>query len=165
MIAAQSQLEGLRQIYTDNNSRVRSLNARVAELRKQLEKLGGTATTNVNSNGTSASTEQSVDPSAAKAGGGLPYPTIKSLPLLGAKYADYYRRAKIQETVFELLTEQYELAKVQEAKETPSVKVLDPGTVPEKKSFPPRLLIMLLATLPAAGGSVVWVLGANQWQQ
>src|SRR5207245_8873373 len=54
MIAAQSQLEGLRQIYTDNNARVRSLNARVAELRKQLEKLGGTATTNVNSNGTSA---------------------------------------------------------------------------------------------------------------
>src|SRR5437588_10810239 len=42
MIAAQSQLEGLRQIYTDNNSRVRSLNARVGELRKQLEKLGGT---------------------------------------------------------------------------------------------------------------------------
>src|SRR5205823_14331679 len=32
MIAAQSQLEGLRQIYTDNNSRVRSLNARVGEL-------------------------------------------------------------------------------------------------------------------------------------
>src|SRR4029077_18122244 len=67
MIAAQSQLEGLRQIYTDNNSRVRSLNARVAELRKQLEKLGGAATTNVNGGGTSASTERSVDPSAAKA--------------------------------------------------------------------------------------------------
>ena len=41
MIAAQSELEGLRQIYTDSNSRVRALNARVAELRKQLEKLGG----------------------------------------------------------------------------------------------------------------------------
>ena len=43
MIVAQSELEGLRQIYTDNNSRVRSLNARVAELRKQLDKLGGTS--------------------------------------------------------------------------------------------------------------------------
>src|ERR1700704_1313283 len=42
MIAAQSQLEGLRQIYTDNNSRVRSLNGRVAELRRQLQKLSGT---------------------------------------------------------------------------------------------------------------------------
>lgn len=167
MIAAQSQLEGLRQIYTDNNSRVRSLSARVAELRKQLEKLGGTATTNVNSNGTSnsASPEQIGDPSAAKAGGGLPYPTIKSLPLLGAKYADFYRRTKIQETVYELLTEQYELAKVQEAKETPSVKVLDPAEVPERKSFPPRLVIMFLGTFLAFAMSVVWVLGSARWEE
>src|SRR6266567_2124031 len=98
MIAAQSQLEGIRQIYTDNNSRVRSLNARVGELRKQLEKLGGTQANGAT--GAGASPDQTSDPSAAKAGGGLPYPTIKSLPLLGAKYADYYRRAKIQETVF-----------------------------------------------------------------
>ena len=95
----------------------------------------------------------------------MPYRTIRSLPLLGAKYSDYYRRAKIQETVFELLTEQYELAKIQEAKETPSVKVLDPGTIPEKKSFPPRLLIMFLGTALALSVSVVWVLGSNQWYQ
>lgn len=163
MIAAQSELEGLRQIYTDNNSRVRSLNARVAELRRQLEKLGGTQANGVN--GTSASLEQSGDPSAAKAGGGLPYPTIRSLPLLGAKYADYYRRAKIQETVYELLTEQYELAKVQEAKETPSVKVLDPARIPEKKSFPPRLVIMFLGTFLVFAMSVVWVLGSTRWEE
>src|SRR5882762_211981 len=163
MIAAQSQLEGLRQIYTDNNSRVRSLNARVAELRKQLEKLGGTATNGAN--GTNASVEQPGDPSAAKAGGGLPYPTIRSLPLLGAKYADFYRRAKIQETVFELLTGQYELAKVQEAKETPSVKVLDPARIPEKKSFPPRLVIMFLGTFLVCAMSVVWVLGSARWEE
>jgi uncharacterized protein involved in exopolysaccharide biosynthesis len=163
MIAAQSQLEGLRQIYTDNNSRVRSLNARVGELRKQLEKLGGTQATAVN--GTSASPDQTGDPSAAKAGGGLPYPTIKSLPLLGAKYAEYYRRAKIQETVYEMLTGQYELAKVQEAKETPSVKVLDPARIPEKKSFPPRLVIMFLGTFLVCAMSVVWVLGSARWEE
>src|ERR1700682_1200154 len=95
----------------------------------------------------------------------MPYPTIRSLPLLGAKYADYYRRAKIQETVFGLLTEQYELAKVQEAKETPSVKVLDPAKIPEKKSFPPRLLLMLLGTFFVFGYSVVWVLGSTRWKE
>jgi len=163
MIAAQSQLEGLRQIYTDNNSRVRSLNARVAELRKQLEKLGGTQANPGNT--TKASSGETADPSAAKAGGGLPYPTIKSLPLLGAKYADFYRRAKIQETVYELLTEQYELAKVQEAKETPSVKVLDPARIPEKKSFPPRLVIMVLGTFLTFALSVVWVMGAARWKE
>jgi capsule polysaccharide export protein KpsE/RkpR len=163
MIAAESQLEGLRQIYTDSNSRVRSLNARVAELRKQLEKLGGTQGSAAN--GTGASPDQTGDPSAARAGGGMPYPTIKSLPLLGAKYADYYRRAKIQETVYELLTEQYELAKVQEAKETPSVKVLDPGTMPERKSSPPRLLIMLLGTFLGSCLCLAWVIGVDQWKQ
>ncbi len=184
LIAAESQLEGLRQIYTDNNSRVRSLNGRVAELRRQLEKLGGTQSSAAKNPQASTLTKsqattplpgqaadppadtvsgQAADPSAGKAGGGLPYPTIKSLPLLGAKYGDYYRRAKIQETVYELLTEQYELAKVQEAKETPSVKVLDPAKIPEKKSFPPRLVIMFLGTFLVSAMSVVWVLGAARW--
>jgi len=142
------------------------LNARVAELRRQLEKLGGTQGNGATgTNGTGASTDPAGDPSAAKAGGSLPYPTIRSLPLLGAKYADFYRRAKIQETVFELLTGQYELAKVQEAKETPSVKVLDPARIPEKKSFPPRLVIMVLGTFLAFGLSVVWVLGSARWEE
>ena len=158
MVAAQSQLEGLRQIYTDNNSRVRSLNAHVAELRKQLEKLGGTQ-----GNGAEPSGGQTADHSVGK-NADMPYPTIRSLPLLGVKYGEFYRRAKIQETVYELLTQQYELAKVQEAKETPSVKILDPASIPEKKSFPPRLMIMLLGTLFAVSVCVVWVLGAEQWR-
>jgi uncharacterized protein involved in exopolysaccharide biosynthesis len=153
MIVAKSELEGLRQIYTDNNPRVRALNARVGELRKELDKLGGTT-----------ADAAKVPNSSPDVSNGMPYPTIRSLPLLGAKYADYYRRAKIQETVFELLTEQYELAKVEEAKETPSVKVLDPAQVPEKKSFPPRMLIMFLGTSLVFSLSVVWVLGAEHWR-
>lgn len=173
LIAAQSQLEGLRQIYTDNNSRVRALNGRVGELRRQLEKLGGTqgnadkvsqASTLTKNQADDPPSGQAADPSTAKAGGGLPFPTIRSLPLLGAKYGDYYRRAKIQETVFELLTQQYELAKVQEAKETPSVKVLDPGRIPEKKSFPPRLVIMFLGTFLALALAMVWVVGSARWE-
>ena len=171
LIVAQSELEGLRQIYTDNNPRVRALNARVMELRKQLEKLGGSQQSVANgqagnlaaAKGANPPTAQVDDVSSGKIGG-LPFPTIRNLPLLGAKYGDYYRRAKIQETVFEMLTEQYELAKVEEAKETPSVKVLDPGQVPEKKSFPPRLLIMFLGTFLVFSMSVVWVLGAEQWR-
>ena len=154
VIAAQSELEGLRQLYTDNNARVRTLNARVLELRKQLQKLGGTA-------GDTAKAANSL----SEVSNGMPYPTIRSLPLLGAKYADYYRRAKIQETVFGLLTEQYELAKVQEVKETPTVKVLDPAQVPEKKSFPPRMLIMFLGTFLFFSMSVVWVFASGHWHQ
>jgi uncharacterized protein involved in exopolysaccharide biosynthesis len=162
MIAGQSELEGLRRIYTNNNSRVKALSARVAELRNQLEKLGGTQLNGIDGDGTSR--QKAAYPQVAQAGS-MPYPTIKSLPLLGAKYADYYRLAKIQETVYELLTEQYELAKVQEAKETPSVKVLDPARVPEKKSSPPRLLIMFLGTFFAGSVGLAWILGSSHWHQ
>ena len=171
MIAAQSELEGLRQIYTDNNPRVRALNARVGELRKQLEKLGGVQPLAPAGGASNPASAKVADPPSAQPPSissgkidGLPFPTIHNLPLLGAKYADYYRHAKIQETVFEMLTEQYELAKVEEAKETPSVKVLDPGRVPEKKAFPPRLLIMFLGTFLVFSISVAWVLGAEQWR-
>src|SRR5260370_27321051 len=41
LIAAQTELEGLRQIYTSNNVRVRAVQARIDEYRRQLQKLGG----------------------------------------------------------------------------------------------------------------------------
>ena len=154
LVAAQSQLEGLRQIYTDNNSRVQSLKARVAEIRKELGKLGG-------QNGSLGDGTDALPGSSSN----MPYPSIRSLPLLGAKYSDYYRNAKIQETVYELLTQQYELAKVQEAKETPSVKVLDPAIVPEDKSSPPRLMIMFLGTSLVFAMCVIWVWGVERWKE
>ena len=169
LIAAQAQLEGLRKIYTGNNTRVKSLNAHVAELRKQLAMLDGAQRIAVNVG--DSLPEQSADPPRQSADAPLeratsiPFPTIRNLPLLGAKWSDYYRRAKIQETVFELLTEQYELAKVEEAKETPSVKVLDPGRVPETKSSPPRLLIIFLGTFLVLSCSLVWALWAKSWEE
>src|SRR4029077_16061961 len=85
------------------------------------------------------------------------YPTIRRLPLLGVTYADLYRRMQIQEAVYETLTQQFELAKVQEAKETPSVKVLDAASLPERKSFPPRTLLALLSAFLVFGAAVMLV--------
>ena len=91
--------------------------------------------------------------------------SIRQLPLLGVKWGDLYRETKIQEAVYELLTQQDELAKIEEAKEIPTVKVLDPANVPEKKSFPDRLQFMVLSTLLAFSAGAVWILGASVWQQ
>jgi uncharacterized protein involved in exopolysaccharide biosynthesis len=166
LIATEAELEGLRQIYTDSNARVRALNARVAELRKQLERFGGEQQNLPSSHPPQSGSPmvETGDPPPDKESG-MPFPTIKNLPLLGAKYSDYYRRAKIQETVFELLTEQYELAKVQEAKETPSVKVLDPANVPERKSYPPRLLIMLMGTFLVVAATAALLLATRGWAE
>jgi len=151
LIAAESQLEGLRQIYTDSNIRVRSIRARITELRLQLQKLGGT----------SKDTDSSGDDMTSNS----PYPTIRQLPILGVPYADKFRQLKVEEAVFEALTKQYELAKVQEAKEIPTVKILEVPEVPEKKSFPPRLLIMFLGTLCTIMVGVVWLLGTASFQE
>ncbi len=140
LIATESELKGLEEIYTVNNVRVRSVKARIAELRRQLDKMGGaTATGNRES------------PAISDAA----YPTIRRLPLLGVVYADLYRRMQIQETVYETLTQQFELAKVQEAKEIPSVKVLDAASLPERKSFPPRTLIALLGAFVVSGAAAM----------
>jgi capsule polysaccharide export protein KpsE/RkpR len=148
LIFVQSELRGLEAIYTDQNVRVRSLRARVKELQAQLEKLGGDA---------NMSTEALAKDSSSM------YPSIRKLPLLGVTYADLYQQTKIHATVFELLTQQYELAKVQEAKEIPSVKVLDAAVVPTKISFPPRILVSVSGTIAAFVCGCVWLFASRRW--
>jgi capsule polysaccharide export protein KpsE/RkpR len=152
LIAAESELEGLRQIYSDNNVRVRSTQARINELRSQIAKLGGKYEENPNTSDPAAATENS-------------YPTLRQLPILGVPYADKYRQLKVNEVIFETLTKQYELAKVEEAKELPSVKVLDTPEIPERRSSPPRMLIMIGGTLCSVMLAGVWIVGRSRWDE
>jgi capsule polysaccharide export protein KpsE/RkpR len=147
LIAAESELKGLQSIYTDNNVRVRAVQARIAELRQQMDMLGGSQAGKSGSDTTDSS-----------------QPSLRTLPLLGVTYADLYRRVQIQEAVFEALTQQYELAKVQEAKETPSVKPLDLANIPVHKSFPPRLVITLCCALFAVTAVSACLIGEQRWQ-
>jgi uncharacterized protein involved in exopolysaccharide biosynthesis len=128
LIVAQAELKGLQQIYSDNNARVKAAKARVDELQSQVNRFGGK---NVNpATDTSLSHDQL-------------YPSVRQLPLLGVKYLDLYRRSKVDDAVFELLTKEYEIAKIQEARAIPTAQVLDPALIPGKKSSPHRLIIML----------------------
>jgi uncharacterized protein involved in exopolysaccharide biosynthesis len=145
LMVAQSEMEGLKQVYTGNNVRVRSAAARVNELQRQLKNLGGSE------NASSSADEL--------------YPSIRKLPILGVEWANLYRDAKVQETVFELLTQKYELARIEEAKEIPVVRVADQPVVPEKKSFPPRLAMILLSTIVGVIMGSVWVVYHDRWQQ
>jgi hypothetical protein len=119
-------------------------------LQRQVEKLGGKA--------------GSMDDIQA-AGSDPLYPSIRKLPLLGVQYADLLRNSKVQEAVFEALTQQYEIAKVTEAKELPSVKILDPPNIPERKSSPPRRVIAIVGTLLALGGGILWILLSDRWRR
>jgi len=148
LIAAQSEVQSLEQIYTSNNVRVRAAHARIEELKRQLQKISGS--------------DESLAAGAVPSKDDL-YPSIRKLPLLGVELADLYRTAKIQETVFELLNQQYEMARIQEAKEIPTVRVVDPANVPEKKSFPHRLILIAALTCLSFVGGMVWILGTAHW--
>jgi capsule polysaccharide export protein KpsE/RkpR len=157
LIASQTELEGLRQIYTSSNVRVRSIQARIDEYRRQLRKLGGKTPD-------SAEDASSQSGQAAEQDQNL-YPSIRQLPILGVAWADLYRRMRVQEAVFETLTKQYEMAKVEEARETPSVKVLDVADIPEKKSYPPRMVLMSLGTGFVFVLASLWVLAYARWNE
>ena len=123
LIATRRSLKALKQTIPEENIRVKSAQAHVNELERALGKINSGRASGVQ------------DPTS-------PYPSVKNLPLLGVKWADLYRNTKIRETVVELLTQQYEMARIQEAKEIPSAKVLDTASKPEKQ--PAVLPIILL---------------------
>lgn len=148
LIAAESELKGMEQIYGPENARVRSAAAKVSELRSKLNALSGNS---------------GVAAKDGEAGSSL-YPSLEQLPMLGNTYYDLARQAKINETVYEVLTKQYELAKVEEAKEIPTIKVLDEAIPPERKAWPPRSLIVLLGTIAAFCLGLTWLAASESWE-
>ncbi|MBV9626450.1 MAG: lipopolysaccharide biosynthesis protein [Acidobacteria bacterium] len=149
LVAAESELEGLEQIYTDNNIRVRTLRARIAALRKQVENFSGNRS----------------DPNSPESMIAGDLPSLRKLPVVGVRWTNLFRESKIQETVYELLTQEYELAKIQEAKEIPTLNVLDAALLPERKAFPPRTIITVLGTFLSLLLAGLFVIGTAKWRQ
>ena len=160
LLVEQSGLQSLRQIYGDGNVRVRETAARIASLQGELTKMTGSS---------APLTEKEIDDDGATSAGdddkGELYPPLRQLPRLAVPYADLYRRLKVQEAMFELLTQQYEMARIEEAKDVPVVSVIDPPGIPEKKSFPPRLLLTLLLTFLSFAGASALILIRDHWAE
>lgn len=77
-------------------------------------------------------------------------------PNTSLKYMDAMRNLKYQEAVYEILAKQFEMAKLDEAKDSPLIQVLDKAVAPEKKSKPKRSLIVILSALVAFFLAVIW---------
>jgi uncharacterized protein involved in exopolysaccharide biosynthesis len=157
LLVAQSGLESLRQIYGDDNVRVRETEARVASLQHDLEKMTGSSAPLVPEGASGANSDVEDK--------GELYPPLRQLPRLAVPYADLYRRVRVQETVYELLTQQYEMARIDEAKDVPVVSVIDSPGVPEKKSFPPRLLLTLGLTFFVFAATAALILIQDYWSK
>lgn len=75
------------------------------------------------------------------------HPAMITVPELALMYGRLLREVKIQETIYGLLTSQFEQAKIAEARDTPTVQVLDQGVPADKKSRPRILLNTAVAAV------------------
>lgn len=89
--------------------------------------------------------------------GDIAIPTSK-MPSVALDYARRLRDVKYQEALFEALAKQAELAKIDEAKDSAMVQVLDPAVIPDKKSKPRRALITLVGMLAAFILMLCWAI-------
>ncbi len=85
-------------------------------------------------------------------------PNLKELPDVAVEYARLTREIKILIALLEFLYPQYEQARLQEAKDEPTLLALDYPRVPQKKDKPKRLLIVLASGLFSLMISCVWVI-------
>jgi tyrosine-protein kinase Etk/Wzc len=122
--AREVQIQGMQTYATGENAQLIQAQRELDSLRAQLTKLGG---------------------SESDTGGELIVP--KGLvPEAGLEYARKLRDVKYNETIFDILARQFELAKLDEAKQGALIQVVDPAIPPDKKSFPKRSLILIGAT-------------------
>lgn len=142
MISAETELEVLKQFRTDRQNETIMLKTRVAELGRQL------AIAETGSNGNKAGNG---DPQ------GDPFQfSFQNIPELSMQFGRLVREAKVQEKLFELLTSQYELAKIEEAKDMNTIQILDRAVPPDRKSGPKRVMITALTAVSVFILAVLW---------
>jgi uncharacterized protein involved in exopolysaccharide biosynthesis len=151
IVAAQTELEVFKKFGTARNKEAIQLESRIAELTSQLLQI------ETGMNGATPSHMRDPD---GKTGGNF-YIPFSALPSLGVQLARLTREAKIQEEVFKLIVSQYELAKIEEAKDINTIQILDSAVAPERKSGPGRFLIVALA---AAAGLFLGMAAAFSWE-
>ncbi len=124
LAAQEVQLAALQRQFTDSSQEVKTSRSTIVNIRNQIARLEG-------------------------GGGNSSIPSISSVPQLGQKYAQLMRTFKIQETLVELLTKQYEMVKINEVKDVSPFQIIQISRAPEIKSKPKRAQIVLLISFCA----------------
>jgi tyrosine-protein kinase Etk/Wzc len=135
VVAKQVQIEGMRSFATDDNPVLIFAKQELAALQSQLEHLAG------------SQHDPGSDINLSKG----------RVTQSGMEYLRRYRDLKYQETVFELLAKEFEIAKLDEAREGSIVQVVDAAVPPDKRSSPHRILIVLGATTFAFFVALFWI--------
>ena len=135
VVAKQVQIEGMRSFATEDNPNLLLAKQELAALQSQLQHVAGSE----------SDTGSDINLSKGR------------VTQSGMEYLRRFRDLKYQETVFELLAKEFEIAKLDEAREGSIVQVVDAAVAPDKKSSPHRTLIVIASTVLAFFTAVFWV--------
>ena len=131
--AKEVQIQGMRTYANGENAQLFEAQQELDSLRAQLAKLGG----------------NSENPEGIIVGKG-------QMTEAGAEYAGRLRDVKYYETIFDILARQFELAKLDEAKEGAVIQVVDPAVPPDKRSAPKRGLIIISVTIAGFFAGIIF---------
>lgn len=134
--AKEIQGRAMRTFATEKNPELRRLEEELVGMKAQLAKL--------ESNSTSKEGDFMVP--------------VGKIPQAGVEYVRAMRNVKYYETIFELLAKQFELAKIDEAKDSSLIQILDKAIPAEHKSKPSRAMIAILGALAGALLGIVLVM-------
>jgi uncharacterized protein involved in exopolysaccharide biosynthesis len=139
IIAAETELEVFKQFGTERQIEAVMLKAKIEELHKHL---------NTIEQGEKSETNSYDDPGMNKDSNF--YIPIDQLPRLGMQLMRLTREAKLLEKLFELLTAQYEMAQIEEAKDVNTIQILDSAIPPERKHSPKIFVIVFSSMIVSA---------------
>ena len=134
IVAREVELAAMRSYATENNPDFFKTQQEVASLRAELRKLER----------------------GSGVGGDMLVPT-RNIPAAGLAYARKFRDVKYAETILELMAKQFELAKIDEARDTAVIQVVDKAIPTDKKSRPKRLLITITVAMSVTFLVVAWI--------
>lgn len=152
IIAAQTELNVLKQFGTEKQIEAIMLKTKIEELNKQLMKI------EVGKGGQVRPEKPSQNGSENNF-----YIPFEELPELSMQLMRLTREAKIQEKVFEILTAQFEMAQIEEVKDVDTIQVLDVAVAPQKKISPNRSVIVLISTVVGIFFSVFIAYAFERW--
>ncbi len=139
ILSREAQLAGLKTYATDENPRMQLVARELGTLRSELAHL-----------------------ESGEHVAGTPEVPVGKLPEAGLEYIRKFRDVKYHEALFEALSKQLEAARLDEAKAAPVIQVIDRALTPERKSWPPRVLIILGSTIAALLGSALYILAKSE---
>lgn len=133
LIAKEVELETFLSFATQSHPNVNSIKAEIKELKQKLKEM------------------ERGQPDGQK---DVFIPTSQ-VPALGMRLAGLMRDVKVQETLYGMLIQQYEMAKLQENRNVSTLHVLDVATPPEEKFKPKRAIIIIVSTIGAGFAAVL----------